>query len=312
MARKIEVDLTTDTSDFEAGMKSAAASTDKLERSLKSADSATSKFDDGLGKVNDGLGSSTEKFRSTADLAGGLGDVLGIQAAGPLAMYATGFADIADGLGGLLAPALAKAKAAFMAMNATLLANPIFLVVAALAALTIGFVVAYKKSETFRNIVNKVFGSVKDAAGDFLGFVKNAVAGAAKVIGRVADIITTPYRIAFKAIAAMWNATLGGFGISIPGFSIPFGPSFGGLSFTIPDIPTFRATGGPLNANQAAIVGERGPELFVPSGAGTVVPNGQLGSSKVELVVSGDAALVELIRRVVRVRGGNVQAVFGA
>src|SRR3546814_5659086 len=86
------------------------------------------------------------------------------QALGPMAAYATGFADIGDGLGGLLAPALAKAKTAFMAMNTTLLANPIFLVVAALAALTIGFVIAYKKSETFRNNVNKVFHSVADGA----------------------------------------------------------------------------------------------------------------------------------------------------
>lgn len=306
MARKIEVDLTSDTSDFEAGMKSAAASTDKLERSLKSADSASSRFDDGLGKMNDGLGTSTDKFRSTADLAGGLGDVLGFSAAGPIAAYATGFADIADGLGGLLAPALAKSKAAFAAMNATMLANPIFLVVAAIAALTVAFVIAYKKSETFRKVVNGAFGAVKEAAGDFLGYIKNAVTDAAKVIGKVADIITTPYRIAFTAVAKMWNATLGGFGISIPGFSIPFGPSFGGLSFTIPNIPTFRAAGGPLNANQAAIVGERGPELFVPSGAGTIVPNGQMGGQQIVVTATDEAgqALLKVLRFELRRTGG--------
>lgn len=33
------------------------------------------------------------------------------------------------------------------------------------------------------------------------------------------------------------------------------------------------AVGGPLNAGQASIVGENGPELFVPRGAGTIVPN---------------------------------------
>jgi hypothetical protein len=30
--------------------------------------------------------------------------------------------------------------------------------------------------------------------------------------------------------------------------------------------------------NKASIVGENGPELFVPRSAGTIVPNGQLGS----------------------------------
>lgn len=312
MARQITVDLVSDTKAFERSMGTSSKAVEGLDKSLKHADESTSKFDGGLEKVNGGLESSTNKFRSSADLAGGLGDVLGIQAAGPIAAYATGFADIADGLGGLLAPALQKAKGAFVAMNATLAANPIFLVIAAIAALGIAFVVAYKKSETFRKIVNGAFSAVKDGAREFFSYVKNAVTGAAKVIGRVADIITTPYQIAFKAIAAMWNATLGGFGISIPGFKIPFGPSFGGLSFTIPDIPTFRAAGGPLNAGQAAIVGERGPELFVPSGAGTVVPNGARGGVTV-IIQTGASDLDQLIKKRVRIiGGGNVQKAFGA
>lgn len=36
---------------------------------------------------------------------------------------------------------------------------------------------------------------------------------------------------------------------------------------------TASAVGGPLAANQPSIVGENGPELFVPQGAGTIVPN---------------------------------------
>jgi hypothetical protein len=40
----------------------------------------------------------------------------------------------------------------------------------------------------------------------------------------------------------------------------------------------FRANGGPVSGNSPYIVGERGPELFVPSVSGRVVPNNQLGS----------------------------------
>jgi lambda family phage tail tape measure protein len=36
----------------------------------------------------------------------------------------------------------------------------------------------------------------------------------------------------------------------------------------------FRADGGPVQANKPYIVGEEGPELFVPKGTGTVLPNG--------------------------------------
>jgi len=39
----------------------------------------------------------------------------------------------------------------------------------------------------------------------------------------------------------------------------------------------FRADGGPVSANRPYIVGEKGPELFMPSSAGTIVPNGQFG-----------------------------------
>lgn len=59
----------------------------------------------------------------------------------------------------------------------------------------------------------------------------------------------------FKAI----QATLGLFGFKIPGL----------------------ATGGPAKAGQPYIVGEKGPELFVPQGSGTVVPNNQLGNKGV-------------------------------
>lgn len=64
------------------------------------------------------------------------------------------------------------------------------------------------------------------------------------------------------------------------GFGNPIGAS--GYS----DIGTFNALiaaggladGGPIGANEMHLVGERGPELFVPKNSGTVVPNEKLGS----------------------------------
>jgi lambda family phage tail tape measure protein len=40
---------------------------------------------------------------------------------------------------------------------------------------------------------------------------------------------------------------------------------------------TEKATGGPVSAGSPYIVGERGPELFMPSGSGTIIPNNQMG-----------------------------------
>lgn len=66
--------------------------------------------------------------------------------------------------GGAKGLALAQAV-----LNKTMNANPIGLVVSALAALTAGLVTAYNTSETFRNIVNGAFQSVANVAQSAIG-----------------------------------------------------------------------------------------------------------------------------------------------
>ena len=51
----------------------------------------------------------------------------------------------------------------------------------------------------------------------------------------------------------------------------------------------FRANGGPVSAGSPYMVGERGPEMFVPSGSGKIVPNDQLGGGT-SVVVNVDAS----------------------
>lgn len=51
----------------------------------------------------------------------------------------------------------------------------------------------------------------------------------------------------------------------------------------------FRASGGPVSSGSPYIVGERGPELFVPGRSGTIVPNDKMGGSGVNVVVNVDA-----------------------
>jgi phage-related minor tail protein len=67
----------------------------------------------------------------------------------------------------------------------------------------------------------------------------------------------------FKAI----QGTMGMFGFSLPGL----------------------AEGGPAKANQPYIVGERGPELFVPKSAGTVIPNDQLMNNNSNAPITASA-----------------------
>jgi predicted translin family RNA/ssDNA-binding protein len=43
----------------------------------------------------------------------------------------------------------------------------------------------------------------------------------------------------------------------------------------------FRANGGPVSGNKPYIVGERGPEMFIPNRSGTVIPNKNMGGGGV-------------------------------
>jgi hypothetical protein len=51
-----------------------------------------------------------------------------------------------------------------------------------------------------------------------------------------------------------------------------------------------RATGGPVSPGRAYMVGERGPELFVPTSSGTVVAPGQSGSRDVRISIAVNAS----------------------
>jgi tape measure domain-containing protein len=72
-----------------------------------------------------------------------------------------------------------------------------------------------------------------------------------------------------KALAGLF----GGGGISSGGF---LSSLFGG----------FRATGGPVNPGSAYMVGERGPEMFMPKQAGTIVPNSAMGGQVINTAVT--------------------------
>jgi hypothetical protein len=73
-----------------------------------------------------------------------------------------------------------------------------------------------------------------------------------------------------------------------------FGPMSGGGSnglFGGAIIPGFLASGGPATAGKPYVVGEQGPELFVPRSSGTVVPNGAFGGGSTQYVTYNISAV---------------------
>jgi hypothetical protein len=83
--------------------------------------------------------------------------------------------------------------------NAVMNANPITIVVLALAALVAGVILAYKNFETFRKIVDKVFAVLKAVVQNVIEFVVNTISGAISFITGVWEtlgpILEKPFKI---------------------------------------------------------------------------------------------------------------------
>ena len=197
--------------------------------------------------------------------------------------------------------------------NVALLANPIGLVVLAIAALVGGFVLAYNKIGWFKDGVDTAMAGVKVAIGwivdkgsEVFGWLKEhwqlilgiltgpfglavlaiathwdtiktgaltLVDGIKTVFGGIVNAITWPFRTAFNTVSDLWNATLAKVSFSVPSWI----PGIGGKGWGFPTMPHL-AMGGTLISGGSVMVGERGPEVLnLPAGA-SVLPLGRASS----------------------------------
>jgi len=75
----------------------------------------------------------------------------------------------------------------------------------------------------------------------------------------------------------------------------------------------FRANGGSVSAGTPYVVGEKGAELFVPSSNGTIVPNGAMGGSTINITVNGAIDAEGTARTIVDVLNrSNARGTLGA
>lgn len=90
-----------------------------------------------------------------------------------LGIFGGFIAKVSTGLGTLM-KTIAKAGGILKILGSAFafLTSPIGIVIVILTALTAGFITAYKKSETFRNIINKVGESIKNAFGKIKEFIQ--------------------------------------------------------------------------------------------------------------------------------------------
>ena len=94
---------------------------------------------------------------------------------------------------------------------------------------------------------------------DIMGVFSLIYNGIKSTMGFVAGVIAAPFKAAFKAVAGLWNSTVGALSFSVPSWV----PVIGGKGFDVPDIPML-AEGGIVTGPTLAMIGERGPEAVIP------------------------------------------------
>lgn len=222
--------------------------------------------------------------------------------------------------------------AAQWALNAAMAANPIGLVVIAIAALVAVIVWIATQTTWFQDLWRVTWNAIKSAAeavgrwfkdtlwGKWIKPAWDAIINAGiravlwfqgmipklrSAFSLVRNIITAPFRAAFNTVASAWNNTIGRLHWSVPGWV----PGIGGNSISVPNLPHFHSggvVGGPPGSEQLAVL-QAGERVTPAVGAHAEANVLMIGSDGTDI---GDA-LVEILAKAVGRRGGNVQLVLG-
>ena len=139
-------------------------------------------------------------------------------------------------------------------------------------------------SSSFQGIITGTQSVQEALASFFQNVAKSFIDMATEIIAQMVIMY------AFKQLLGLFGGGATGIG-SVGNFSGAFNggaASFNAGSFGMDLLPG-RAKGGPVSSGQMYMVGERGPELFVPGRSGTIVPNDKMGGGSTNVVVNVDA-----------------------
>jgi phage-related minor tail protein len=129
------------------------------------------------------------------------------------------------------------------------------------------FVTMDESAKRTQQVFDSVFGNLSSAIDNFVKTGKLSMKDLARSI--IQDLI------AIQMKAAVMRFLGGVFGLP----TAPGGSNDGWFKNVYQaTAATPRATGGPVSAGNPYMVGERGPELFMPSGSGTIIPNNQMSN----------------------------------
>lgn len=119
--------------------------------------------------------------------------------------------------------AIIAMRTAVLALNIAMLANPAVAVTVAIAALTAAFIIAYRESETFRNIVDSTFAALKTivepALNYMAGLVTDVLAGVVQtfrgfgqvikgIVDVIAGILTLDFGRAWEGVKGIFGGAI--------------------------------------------------------------------------------------------------------
>lgn len=293
MSKPVKIAILADAKEAVRGFGSAGAAAVDAGQSFDKASVAARQAEARLEGVGEGADTMASKGSQAAGALAGLGSLMGGPFGGAMVVGGTAMQAAADA-GDLLnvaveggaklagqamgvvkslgqaetyAAAAKKVSAgAQWALNAAMSANPIGLIIVGIAALVAGFILAYKKSETFREIVTGAMDGARIAIGWVIDKGKDLVGwftGLPSKIGHIASGLWEPIpnaaKAAFNGVAGFWNNTVGKISFSVPDWV----PKIGGKGWSVPNIPML-AQGGIVTRPTLALIGEAGPEAVIP------------------------------------------------
>jgi len=153
--------------------------------------------------VTGAVGPYAEMGMGLAGVAAGIGPVMqGLGAMGPMLGKVAAGMKLSVLWSGILKAATAVGTAIQWLFNAALTANPVGIVVVAIAALVAGLVWFFTQTEAGRKIIKVVWGAIKNAIGGVVSWFQDT---AMPIISKVFSVIAAAVRFVWKIYSAYWS-----------------------------------------------------------------------------------------------------------
>lgn len=334
MASKPQVTLT-----FAGDSAQLESAFDRVGQAAKTMDTEVSTAASSFDRVGEAADGGEGKAQGFADTLTGTKDVMA--ATGEIAkgnlfegfvMAGQGMADLSGGVASFLIPALksfslaaagAKVQAVALAtwsgivrvatlawtgvqwlLNVALTANPIGVIIMAIAALVAIVVLIATKTTWFQDLWKAIWSRIGEPVKAAWDWIKRVTTTAfdwyislpgriGRAFGRIGGYISRPFRSAFNAVSDAWNHTVGRLSWTVPSW-VPF---IGGNSISAPRLPKFHSGGVvPGAPGQEVPILAMAGERVIPAGRSGAPAGGSGGTVRV-IVVGGDREAIAYFRR---------------